>query len=235
MQRVFARAAISSSSRRWTTTSSSGGFWHCAVRQCSTAPGVAAKESQVPHVLTDAELAHYDEHGYVLVKKQLTAAQVAKYNQRFLDIVAGKVDKPLTMTMMKDISLIKLMKETGMDVTNEATVTKIQDFQDEPGIFAYCVEPAVVKNVQRLIGEDLHTIHTMYINKPSDLGTGSSRHPPHQDLLYFPFRPERLICAAWTALQNIDKTNGCLFVLPGTHKGELLKHEYPNDGVVNKA
>jgi hypothetical protein len=36
-------------------------------------------------------------------------------------------------------------------------------------------------------------------------------------------------------MQRIDKHNGCLFVVPGTHKGELHKHGYPNDGIVNKA
>jgi phytanoyl-CoA hydroxylase len=71
--------------------------------------------------------------------------------------------------------------------------------------------------------------------QPPDVGVGSSRHPPHQDLWYFPFRPAHQIVASWTAMQKIDKQNGCLFVKPGTHKGELIKHTYPNDGVVNKA
>lgn len=36
-------------------------------------------------------------------------------------------------------------------------------------------------------------------------------------------------------MQKIDRENGCLFVQPGTHKGKLIKHTYPNDGIVNKA
>lgn len=36
-------------------------------------------------------------------------------------------------------------------------------------------------------------------------------------------------------MQKIDRENGCLFVKSGTHKGELLPHSYPNDGVVNRA
>jgi phytanoyl-CoA hydroxylase len=32
-------------------------------------------------------------------------------------------------------------------------------------------------------------MHTMLINKPPDPGTLTSRHPLHQDLYYFPFRP----------------------------------------------
>lgn len=49
----------------------------------------------------------------------------------------------------------------------------------------------------------------------------------HQDLHYFPFRPaERVVCA-WTAMERIDRSNGCLVVIPGTHKGELKQHDYP--------
>lgn len=52
---------------------------------------------------------------------------------------------------------------------------------------------------------------------------------------YFPFRPAEKIACSWTAMQVIDKANGCLFVVPGTHTGELKMHGYPNDGIVNKA
>jgi hypothetical protein len=58
-------------------------------------------------------------------------------------------------------------------------------------------------------------------------GKKTSRHPLHQDLHYFPFRPSNLIVCAWTAMEHIDRNNGCLVVLPGTHKGTLKPHDYP--------
>ena len=60
-------------------------------------------------------------------------------------------------------------------------------------------------------------------------GTKSSRHPLHQDLHYFPFRPADLIVCSWTAMEHVHRQNGCLVVLPGTHRtGVLLQHEYPD-------
>lgn len=47
------------------------------------------------------------------------------------------------------------------------------------------------------------------------------------DLHYFPFRPADRIVCSWTAMQKVNRQNGCLVVLPGTHKGELLPHGYP--------
>lgn len=49
-----------------------------------------------------------------------------------------------------------------------------------------------------------------------------------QDLHYFPFRPAERIVASWTAMEDIDERNGCLFVVPGTHVGELYRHDYPD-------
>jgi phytanoyl-CoA hydroxylase len=66
----------------------------------------------------------------------------------------------------------------------------------------------------------------MLINKPPNV---DGRHPLHQDLLYFPFRPADRIIASWTALERVTKENGCLVVVPGTHKGKLLPHENPPD------
>lgn len=54
-----------------------------------------------------------------------------------------------------------------------------------------------------------------------------------QDLHYFPFRPAERIVAAWTAMERVNEDNGCLVVIPGTHKGELLTHDYPEWDVSN--
>lgn len=72
------------------------------------------------------------------------------------------------------------------------------------------------------------------INKPPNVGE-SGRHPLHQDLMYFPFRPaERIVCS-WTAMEKVNRSNGCLVVLPGSHKGELLEHGTPQwESGVNK-
>lgn len=51
----------------------------------------------------------------------------------------------------------------------------------------------------------------------------------HQDLIYFPFRPADYVIGAWTAMQRVDRSNGCLEVLPGSHRfgNEVKDHGYP--------
>ena len=65
----------------------------------------------------------------------------------------------------------------------------------------------------------------------------SFRHPPHQDLYYFPLRPADRIVGVWTAMEPCNTENGCLYVAPGSHTlGNLYPHGYPpeSEGVVNK-
>ncbi len=35
-------------------------------------------------------------------------------------------------------------------------------------------------------------------------------------------------------MEHVFRDNGCLSVLPGTHKGEMLGHIYPKWKVINK-
>lgn len=70
--------------------------------------------------------------------------------------------------------------------------------------------------------------------------TKVSPSPAHQhtslslctDLHYFPFRPAESIVCSWTAMEHVHKKNGCLVVLPGTHKTHLLPHAYPKWEVI---
>lgn len=64
-------------------------------------------------------------------------------------------------------------------------------------------------------------------------GKKTSRHPMHQDLHYFPFRPADRIVCSWTAMERVDRKNGCLVVLPETHTSTLREHDYPQWEVWN--
>ncbi|KAK3696720.1 hypothetical protein QZH41_013079, partial [Actinostola sp. cb2023] len=110
---------------------------------------------------------------------------------------------------------------------SERVINKLQNFQHDDVLFEYCRLPAVRKYAECFTGPDMSAAHTMLINKPPDPGTQSSRHPLHQDLHYFPFRPANRIVCSWTAMEKVTRANGCLVVIPGTHKKELLRHRYP--------
>ncbi|RXG69158.1 Phytanoyl-CoA dioxygenase, peroxisomal [Armadillidium vulgare] len=131
---------------------------------------------------------------------------------RFLDLIEGRVYNQ-NMTKMKDVAL-----KDRKDMPPERVINKIQDF----------IWDEILDYVECFTGPNIMAVHTMLINKPPDPGTRSSRHPLHQDLYYFPFRPANRIVCAWTAMEKVHRDNGCLFVVPGSHKGKLEQHVYPD-------
>ncbi|XP_055970487.1 phytanoyl-CoA dioxygenase, peroxisomal [Sorex fumeus] len=170
----------------------------------------------------------YEENGFLVIKKLVSDENIERYRKEFERICRKEV-KPLGLMVMKDVSIAKTVKDS-----NERVVTKVQDFQEDEELFSYCKLPEILKYVECFTGPNIMAMHTMLINKPPDTGKKTSRHPLHQDLHYFPFRPSDNIVCAWTAMEHIDRNNGCLVVIPGTHKGTLLPHGYPKwEGGVN--
>jgi phytanoyl-CoA hydroxylase len=180
-------------------------------------------------VLTPEQRKYYDDTGFIVIKNCVPVEKLETYKARFQDICSGKVNT-FAMTIMRDIAISK-----SEFVTGEKAISKIQDFQYDEVLFDYCKRPELLKYVTGFVGSNVMAMHTMLINKPPDPGTLTSRHPMHQDLYYFPFRPADKIVCAWTAMEAVTRQNGCLVVVPGSHKGDLLDHEYPEwEGGVNK-
>jgi len=81
--------------------------------------------------------------------------------------------------------------------------------------------PAVLAAVAALIGPDLLVYHlTMWIKEPGDDAFVSW----HQDGTYFGLDPADQHVTAWVALSDSTLDNGCVTVLPGSHRMGQLPH-----------
>ena len=151
----------------------------------------------------------YERDGFLVVKGLVPRDRLRGWIDHFLDISrsASEGDGMVRgdMTVMKDVAIAK-----SEAVEGEAAITKLQDWQRDDKLFSYCSQPEVLKYVHCFTGPNVRSIHTMLINKPPDPGTQTSRHPLHQDLNYFPFRPANRIVCAWTAMERVHRGNGCL-------------------------
>jgi phytanoyl-CoA hydroxylase len=75
----------------------------------------------------------------------------------------------------------------------------------------------------KLLGEDASPkeISGEYFNKAP---VYSKPTPPHQDNFYFAFEPCSVV-TIWMALDDVDKENGALSYIPGSHNEELRRHQ----------
>jgi len=172
--------------------------------------------------ITDKMLDSYREKGFVVVRDLIGDEECQGWIRRLVDIVEGRVEIAPDMLVMKDVMVAKGAVTTSSPIE---AIAKLQDYEQDPVLDTYTTNDAILDCVERIIGDDVMTIHTMLINKPPNV---DGRHPLHQDLLYFPFRPADSIVATWTALERVTVENGCLVVVPGSHRGELLRHENPD-------
>ncbi|GLV43505.1 Phytanoyl-CoA dioxygenase domain containing 1 [Carabus blaptoides fortunei] len=124
------------------------------------------------------------------------------------------------MALLRDKSLRNIA--TGEYLYNKAT-----DLLWDEVFVKYCTHPKLLDYIGSFIGPDITAIHSMFINKPPDSGKLTSTHPLHQDLHYFPVRPVEKVVGSWTALEKTTKENGCLHVIPGSHRSILQYHGYP--------
>ena len=173
------------------------------------------------------EQAHYQKHGYIVVRGLFDGDSLELWKDRFRAIVEGEVEPAEHMLVMKDVMVAK----GAVSPTSPAEATsKLQDFENDPVLFGYANDPRLLDCVEALIGPDIFTLHTMLINKPPNV---YGRHPLHQDIIYFPWRPGDRMVGSWTALEPVTRENGCLVGIPGTHTAEILPHELPNWEFVN--
>ncbi|KAL6460018.1 hypothetical protein MHYP_G00317770 [Metynnis hypsauchen] len=180
-------------------------------------------------VLSPEQRIAYEENGFILIKNLVSEEDIDRFRAEFERICKGEIKVP-GLLAMKDVAIAKTEF-----VQDQKAVSKLQDFQEDPELFRYCALPQILKYVECFTGPNIMAMHTMLINKPPDAGKKTSRHPMHQDLHYFPFRPSDRIVCAWTAMEKVNRQNGCLVVLPGTHKSTLQEHDYPEwEGGVNK-
>ncbi len=89
---------------------------------------------------------------------------------------------------------------------------------------------AIVDRVAEILGPDLDCFQSQFIFKnPGVIGQ-----PWHQDSYYFRFDRQPQV-GVWVALSRATLQNGCLWVLPGSHKGPIHAHVPDRRPAANRA
>lgn len=163
----------------------------------------------------------YFENGYIVCRGLVPPDLIAELNQRFADVADEREPPAANMQVVHNVEVAKGLFKPK---TRAHGISKMNFIQADPVLRKYSDYGPLLDVVEELIGPDLISMNSMYLNKPPGV---DGRHPLHQDLIYFPFRPADSIVGVWTALEPITRENGCLVMIPGSHKGETLDHDYP--------
>jgi phytanoyl-CoA hydroxylase len=169
----------------------------------------------------------YWRDGFVLARRLFPPSDLAPWLEHTRDLATGRAPPSANMQMVRDVMVAKGAVQPR---TPEHAICKINFFENDPVYRTYAEDPRLLDAVAALLGDELLFVNSMVVTKPPGV---DGRHPLHQDLLYFGFRPGDAVVGTWTALEPVTRANGCLAVLPGSHRGELSPHEIPGWDYVN--
>jgi hypothetical protein len=103
----------------------------------------------------------------------------------------------------------------------------------EPELLKVCSRPAVLDAVEQFIGPNIVLFASHIICKAKGDGLEV---PWHQDGIYWDLEPMNVI-TLWLAIDDSTVENGCMRVIPGTHRAGPLEHvdiENPQTKVLHR-
>ena len=157
-----------------------------------------------PERLSEQEIAHYHREGWLIPQFRLPADEV---------------------TGMRDALNALIRANPG--VRPEKLVSAHIEGDNGEGVHGnarfldLARDPRIVELVSQVIGDDVILWGFHVFCKPAGDGYAT---PWHQDGHYWPIRP-LANCTVWVALEESIVENGCLRVIPRSHRDRLL-HEH---------
>jgi chlorinating enzyme len=149
-----------------------------------------------PYKLTTAQQKFYHEHGYLLGLPPIyTKAEMAQLN----------AELPSLLELLKPSESTKDIREW------HETSTYLYDI---------CMNPKILDLVEGILGPNFYCwASNFFIKDPRSMSTVGW----HQDSYYWPMAPNNSV-TVWLAFDDVDEVNGGMKLIPGSHKGGVIKH-----------
>lgn len=174
-------------------------------------------------MLTQEQIQFYEDNGYLKLGQTLTDDELGALQQRIDEIMLGKAD------IDYDNMLFQLDSESGEYGDTPAQTMgfkeptlayrKIQNLELDPLFLAYMQKSLFRDISRRFVAEEISVFRAMFMNKPARRGTVL---PYHQDGgTQWKLDRENFV-TVWTALDDATIENGCVQIIPGSHKLGLL-------------
>jgi phytanoyl-CoA hydroxylase len=167
--------------------------------------------------LTPAQQDAYRENGYVIVEGALTSDQVAE-GRRVIDEF---VERSRALTASDDVFDLE-----PAHTPERPAIRRLKSPDRNHPFFASLIRSdAILDPLESVLGPDIRMLGSKLNLKSAGVGSPVEW---HQDLAFHPHSNDDL-CAIGIAFDDCSLENGCLLVMPGTHRGPVLDHH--QDGV----
>ncbi len=163
-------------------------------------------------LLAESQVAFYRENGYLIVEDVLTPDQVDEGRR----IVEDFTERSRSVTESNDVF------DLEPDHTSERPAIRRlkQPAKQHPFFDDLIHSDAILDPLESLIGHHIRALGSKLNLKAAGVGSPVEW---HQDLAFHPHSNDNLL-AVGIAFDDCSLVNGCLLVMPGSHKGAVLDH-----------
>jgi phytanoyl-CoA hydroxylase len=175
-----------------------------------------------------AQWREFEENGYVNLGKLLSDDELEALQTRIDDIMLGRAPVDYDRLLMQLDSTTGKYGDAGEQSLGFKGSTlayrKIQNLELDDLFGSFLARDVFREICARVYGPDapIACFRAMFMNKPSHQGT---KLPWHQDA--WTDLDRQPLITLWTALDPATRENGCVEVIPGSHKSGLVN---PEDG-----
>jgi phytanoyl-CoA hydroxylase len=160
------------------------------------------------------------EQGYLVVDHVYRSDEIETAIAAIMDVVYG----------ISTGSKVQFVKSKELLVTNhdkEMAARKIYEYIDhEPRLRNLAEHPELIRFISRLLNEKPKIVQDMAILKPP---SGGAEKPWHQDMAYGALAFDQSVIGVWTALDPAELDNGCMHVIPYSHRNGGVPHYAERD------
>ena len=187
---------------------------------------ISSKLIEETKYLSQTQKQSWNEKGFILIPNFFPEDKCIEINQTVIDIVRSMVgnSKEFNHAYIDQGHIgIREMKPSHKIENIEDEMSKVFRLH-QTGIFNEFIKRDDLLNiVEDILGENIDCFLSQFIFK----NPGAWGQPWHQDSSYFPFDRAPQV-GAWLATSAATKENGCLVILPGSHK-EVIHEHLPDD------
>jgi phytanoyl-CoA hydroxylase len=160
----------------------------------------------------------YEEDGYLIFPELLDAAELARLRSALAEVL----QEADGLTASTD----KFSVVLSDDGTSHVVRRIFNPLAHHQAFYDLVFNPKIVDVVESLIGPDIQLHHTKLNLKPP---SKDARFEWHQDYPFFPHTNFDLL-AVMIMLDDSTEENGCLKIIPGSHKWGPRNHLFAKDG-----
>jgi len=187
-------------------------------------------KSAGPSVLTDRQMKQYLEDGYVIIRGVLDDAEVAKV-KRLQAKIEARIDAHGATNFAVGESNYQFEKIDSPDGVDRAALRAVKNPHfEEPDFTEVAASDKILDFVEDLIGHEVYIHSSKVFFKAAH---GGRRKPWHQDWAYWSHMNQQQV-TVWMAIDPSTRENGCIEVLPGSHKKGHVEHYRGEDYMIHE-